>query len=80
MAPFIISIVLTLSLTVLVYLVYARQPVEVELDVSEGANIAYAGTTNNEDSFGFLNDKLTSTPTYMDIMRKGEYTYNDKKD
>ncbi|VTN18953.1 DUF1761 domain-containing protein [Klebsiella pneumoniae] len=79
MAPFIISIVLTLSLTVLVYLVYARQPVEVELDVSEGANIAYAGTTNNEDSFGFLNDKLTSTPTYMDIMRKGEYTYNDKK-
>ncbi|MEQ0263504.1 DUF1761 domain-containing protein [Klebsiella sp. CN_Kp073] len=77
--PFIISIILTLSLTVLIYLVYARQPVEVELDVSEGANIGYSGSPDNEDSFGFLNDKLTSTPTYLDVMRKGEFVYNDKK-
>ncbi len=79
MVPFVIYIIITLSLTVLVYLLYARQPVEVELDVSEGANIAYVGVKNNEDSFGFLNDKLTNTPTYIDVMRKGEFFYKDKK-
>ncbi len=77
--PFIASIIITLSLTVIVYLLYARQPVEVELDVSEGANITYVGAKDNEESFGFLNDKVTNTPTYIDVMRKGEFVYKDKK-
>lgn len=79
MVPFIASIIITLALTVLVYLLYARQPVEVEFDLSEGANVTYTGVKDNEDSFGFLNDKLTNTPTYIDVMRKGEFVYKDKK-
>lgn len=79
MIPFIVSIIITLSLTVLVYLLYARQPVEVEIEVTEGANIAYAGAKDNEESFGFLNDKETTTPTYIDVMKKGEVIYKDEK-
>lgn len=77
--PFIASIVITLSVTVIVYLLYARQPVDVELEISEGANIAYVGAKDNEESFGFLNDKQTNTPTYIDVMSKGEIVYKDKK-
>ncbi|OPJ95976.1 hypothetical protein B1H39_11820 [Serratia marcescens] len=79
MVPFIASIIITLALTVLVYLLYSRQPVEIELDVSEGANIAYKGGNSNEDSFGFLNDKLTNTPTYIDALKNGELIYRDNK-
>ncbi|PUZ93105.1 hypothetical protein DC362_24185, partial [Acinetobacter nosocomialis] len=49
----------------------------IEMDISEGSDIAYVGVKDNEESFGFLNDKKTDTPTYLDVIKNGSLIYND---
>ncbi|KEA50736.1 membrane protein [Mangrovibacter sp. MFB070] len=79
MLPLIAAIIIAVLITAVIYLLFARQAVEIEMDISEGSDIAYAGVKNNEESFGFLNDKKTDTPTYLDVMKNGSLIYNDIK-
>lgn len=79
MIPLIAAIIIAMLITAVIYLLFARQAVEIEMDISEGSDIAYVGVKDNEESFGFLNDKKTDTPTYLDVMKNGSLIYNDKK-
>lgn len=79
MLPLIAAIIIAVFITVVIYLLFARQAVEIEMDISEGSDIAYVGVKDNEESFGFLNDKKTKTPTYLDVMKNGSLIYNDIK-
>lgn len=79
MLPLISAIFLSLLLTLLVYLFYAREPVNIEITLSENANLAYQGGKNKNDSFGFLNEKRTETPTLVDMLSSSEINYSDNK-
>ena len=60
MIPLVSAIIIAI-LTTRCYLLFARQAVEIEMDISEGSDIAYVGVKDNEESFGFLNDKNRHT-------------------
>ncbi|HDS5878642.1 TPA: hypothetical protein QH331_004120 [Enterobacter roggenkampii] len=77
--PLICSILISVMVTLIVYLIYAREPVYVEMELMEEANVGYEGAEDDNESFGFLNDKNTSTPTFLDVMKAGELSYNDVK-
>jgi len=77
--PLIGSILISVMVTLIVYLIYAREPVYVEMELMEEANVGYEGAKDDNESFGFLNDKNTSTPTFLDVMKAGELSYNDVK-
>ncbi|WP_320734226.1 hypothetical protein [Enterobacter kobei] len=77
--PLIASILISVMVTLIVYLIYAREPVYVEMELMEEANVGYEGAKDDNESFGFLNDKNTSTPTFIDVMKAGELSYNDVK-
>ncbi|PSS47355.1 hypothetical protein C6560_17600 [Enterobacter sp. FS01] len=70
--PLIGSILISVMVTLIVYLIYAREPVYVEMELMEEANVGYEGAKDDNESFGFLNDKNTSTPTFLDVMKAGE--------
>jgi len=77
--PLIGSIIISVMVTLIVYLFYAREPVYVEMELLEEANIGYEGAKDDNESFGFLNDKNTSTPTFLDVMKAGDLSYKDIK-
>lgn len=77
MIPLVSAIIIAILITAVIYLLFARQAVEIEMDISEGSDIAYVGVKDNEESFGFLNDKKTDTPTYLDVIKNGSLIYND---
>ncbi|HDC4501988.1 TPA: hypothetical protein O8U02_004620, partial [Enterobacter kobei] len=79
MLPLITAIIIAILITAVIYLLFARQAVEIEMDISEGSDIAYAGVKDNEESFGFLYDKKTDTPTYLDVMKNGSLIFDDVK-
>lgn len=47
------------------------------MDIFEGLDIVYVGVKDNEELFGFLNDKKIDILMYLDVIKNGSLIYND---
>ncbi|MBY6255767.1 hypothetical protein K3G69_04530 [Phytobacter diazotrophicus] len=77
--PLVISISLSIIICTFIYLIYAKEPLQVEMTLSDSTAFAYS-SSEKDDGFGFLNRIKTESPTYITTYKGSDFTFSDAQE